>query len=118
MITPEYLAGFFDGEGTFYIGTQKAKNPNNPKKYPHCIVLLSQSGDNGLSLFKEIQAIYGGNIYTHLRVGEHKATKTAYKIYWNKQEAIRLIEILLPHLKIKQQEAKEAFSYLTRTNDI
>ncbi len=111
---PEYLAGFFDGEGTFYLGLQKAKHPNNPKMYPKAQVLLSQSGEDGLRLLKEIQSEYGGSIYLHLHPGQHKAKKTAYKIWWNKEEAITLITILLPHLRIKKQQAQDVLTYLTR----
>jgi len=114
QITPEYLAGFFDGEGTFYIGWQKAKNPSNLRKYPHASIMLSQSGEEGLQLFEDIQTEYGGSIYKHLDAGQHKATKPAYKIYWNKEEGVLLIKTLLPFLRIKKQQAEEVLSYLTR----
>lgn len=109
-MTPEYLAGFFDGEGTFYLGKQY----KNGKEYPKAQVLLSQSGDNGLKLLEQIQEKYGGSIYLHLRAGQHKATKEAYKIYWNKEEAIKLINVLLPHLILKQKEASLVLEYLKR----
>lgn len=114
QVSPEYLAGFWDGEGCFYIGWQKAKHKDNKKLYPKAQVLLSQSGEDGLSLLEAIQQQYGGTIYTHLRPGEHRAKKTAYKIWWNKEEAIKLIQILLPHLILKKQQAEEVLQYLTR----
>lgn len=113
-ITPQYLAGFFDGEGTFYLGYQKAKHPDNKKLYPKAQVLLSQSGDDGLDLLENIKEQYGGSIYLHLHPGQHKAKKTAYKIWWNKDEAITLINQLLPHLILKKNEAEEVLKYLTR----
>ena len=113
-ISPQYLAGFFDGEGCFYIGWQKAKHPENKKFYPKAQVLLSQSGEDGLNLLEQIKADYGGNIYLHLRPGQHKAKKTAYKIWWNKEEAISLITQLLPYLILKKTEAEEVLQYLTR----
>ena len=109
-MTPEYLAGFFDGEGTFYIGKQY----KNGKTYPHATIMLSQSGEDGRNLLEEIQQQYGGSIYQHLKVGEHKATKAAYKLYWNKTEGIELINKLLPHLILKKGAAHEVLSYLTR----
>jgi hypothetical protein len=113
-ISLEYLAGFWDGEGCFYMGLQKAKNPNNPKLYPKAQVLLSQSGDDGLALLEAIKAQYGGSIYLHLKPGQHRAKKTAYKIWWNKEEAVVLIKQLLPHLILKKKEAAEVLQYLTR----
>lgn len=111
-VSPEYLAGFFDGEGTFYIGSQH----KNGKTYPKAQVMLSQSGEEGYKLLQTIQQQYGGNIYEHLAPGQHKATKHAYKIYWNKAEAIKLIDRLLPHLKLKQAAATTVLTYLTRDN--
>lgn len=115
-MSPQYLAGFFDGEGTFSILWQKAKHPQNFKKYPHATVLLSQSGEDGLNLLKEIQEVYGGSIYEHLKPGQHKATKSAYKLYWNKEEGILLCKALIPYLKLKQKAAKEVLEYLTRNS--
>ncbi len=114
----QYLAGFFDGEGTFAINYQKAKHPENNKKYPHATVMLSQSGEDGHRLLQEIQKVFGGRIYLHLRPGQHKATKTAYKLYWNKSESVPLCEALIPHLILKKQAAENMLAYLTReTNE-
>ena len=109
-MSPEYLAGFFDGEGTFYIGKQY----KNGKIYPKAQVMLSQSGFEGFLLLEEIQKKFNGTIYQHLKAGEHKATKPAYKLYWNKEEAIKLCEILIPYLKLKKQAAEDVLAYLTR----
>lgn len=113
-ISLEYLAGFWDGEGCFYLGTQKAKHPDNQKLYSKAQVMLSQSGDDGLELLKQIVAQYGGSIYEHLKPGQHRAKKTAYKAWWNKEEAIALIKQLLPFLILKRKEAQEVLDYLTR----
>lgn len=109
-LSPQYLAGFFDGEGTFYIGKQL----KNGKEYPHATVLLSQSGDDGLRLLERIQMEYGGSIYLHLKPGQHKATKAAYKLYWNKEEAITLINEISDYLILKQVAALEVLTYLIR----
>lgn len=117
MISPEYLAGFFDGEGTFYLGFQKSKNPESDKLYPKAQVLLSQSGFDGKELLEKIREEYGGTLYQHLEAGEHKATKPAYKVYWNKLEAVQLITKLLPYLILKKDKAEEVLTYLLRNND-
>jgi len=114
MIDEKYLAGFFDGEGTFSLIWQKAKHPQNFKKYPHATVLLSQSGEEGLQLLQEIQKDFGGSIYEHLKPGQYKATKSAYKLYWNKEDAILLINRIGPYLRLKYDIAQEVLKYLTR----
>jgi hypothetical protein len=113
-ISPEYLAGFFDGEGTFYIGKQIKKG----KEYPHATILLSQSGDAGFKLLEQIQYQYGGSIYEHLQAGQYKATKSAYKLYWNKEEGILLCKTLIPHLVLKKCVAEEVLKYLERKNNV
>ncbi len=113
QINVEYLAGFFDGEGTFYIGKQY----KNGKEYPHATVMLSQSGEDGYNLLCWIQSQYGGSVYQHLKAGQHKATKAAYKLYWNKEDAIVLINKLLPYLILKKAAAYDVLQYLTRNNE-
>lgn len=76
--------------------------------------MLSQSGEAGLKLLVIIQKQYGGKIYEHLKPGQHKATKFAYKLYWNKVEGIKLCTQLIPYLILKQDSAKEVLEYLTR----
>lgn len=110
MISNEYIAGLFDGEGTFYIG----KQVKNGKEYPKAQIMLSQSGEDGLELLKQVQSKLGGSIYHHLKVGEHKATKNAYKLYWNKEEGISVCESLIPHLILKRGAAEQVLKYLTR----
>lgn len=109
-MTDEYVAGFFDGEGCFFLGKQKKGN----KFYPKAQILLSQSGPDGLKLLEAIQSQYGGSIYHHLKVGQYQATKDAYKIWWNKEEGIKLIETLLPHLILKKEAAQQVLNYLKR----
>lgn len=76
--------------------------------------MLSQSGEDGLRLLEEIQQKHGGKIYEHLKAGEHKATKSAYKLYWNKIEGIKLCQAMIPHLILKKQLAENVLTYLTR----
>ena len=109
-MTDEYLAGFFDGEGCFFLGKQE----KNGKFYPKAQILLSQSGPEGLVLLEQIQKEYGGSIYHHLKIGQYKAKKDAYKMWWNREEGVRLIERLLPHLIIKKEAAQTVLTHLKR----
>lgn len=114
QLSLEYLAGFFDGEGTFLIGTQKSRNPLNTKIYSHASIMLSQSGEDGLALLEQVQEQHGGKIYEHLKAGQHKATKSAYKLYWNKKEGVELCKKLIPFLILKKNQAQIVLDYLTR----
>lgn len=108
----QYLAGFFDGEGCFYLGTQQ----KNGKSYPKAQILLSQSGEDGKRLLEAIQRQYGGSLYLHLKAGQHRATKDAWKLWWNAEEGVDLICQLLPHLILKQESAQKVLTYIMRKN--
>ncbi len=111
-ISPEYLAGFFDGEGTFWLGQQRSTK--NGRLYGSFAIMLSQSGDDGYSLLLRIQEEYGGKIYEHLKPGQHGATKSAYKLYWSRKEGIKLIVLLLPFLILKKEQAQKVLTYAER----
>lgn len=114
-ISAQWLAGFFDGEGTFHLGKQLKKS--NGKTYPHFTVMLSQSGEDGRAVLVAVQEQYGGFLYQHLKAGQHKATKPAYKLYWNADEALPLIESVLPFLLLKKEAAAAVKKYLERKQD-
>lgn len=108
----EWVAGFFDGEGCAKIGKQaKVKSGII---YPHASLTLSQSGEDGLAVLEAVQKQFGGKIYHHLRVGEHKATKNAYKLYWNKEDGAAFLIKLIPHLKLKKQDCQTVLNHYQR----
>lgn len=113
QVSEEWLAGFWDGEGCFQIG----KQIKNGKEYKHASILLSQSGEDGKELLLEIQKQYGGNFYQHLKIGQHKATKNAYKLYWNKEEGKQLIRRIKDKLLLKKNQAEELLLYLERNDN-
>lgn len=107
-ISIAWLAGFFDGEGHVSITNQKHKNG---KIYKSPRIILSQSGDCGKKILEEIQKDFGGNLYLHLQISQHGATKEAHKLYWNKTEGIIFLENIIPYLKLKQQKAQEVLDH-------
>jgi hypothetical protein len=111
----EWVAGFFDGEGCAKIGKQaKAKSG---VVYPRASLMLSQSGEDGLVILEQIQKQFGGKIYHHLKVGEHKATKNAYKLYWNSEDGLAFLSQIIPYLRLKQHDARLVKEYYERNKD-
>jgi len=108
----EWVAGFFDGEGCAKIGKQAKQLSGNV--YPHATLMLSQSGEDGLDILQRIQKQFGGKIYHHLKPGEHKATKHAYKLYWNKDDGLIFLNQIIPFLHLKQKDAKLVKDYYER----
>lgn len=105
-----WLAGFVDGEGCFKV-TEQYKNG---RIYGHHSIMLSQSGDHGREVLQAIQAEYGGQLYLHLRAGEHKATKDAWKLYWRRDEGAIFIRRILDKLILKRQDAETVLAYIER----
>ena len=110
----DWIAGFFDGEGHVSIGMQR--HFKNGKLYGRKNIILGQSGPDGLEILKQIQLQCGGQLYHHLKPGEHKATKDAYKLYWKAEEGKKFLEQIIPHLKLKQKAALEVLDYIRRND--
>ena len=110
-LTNDYIAGFFDGEGSATLAPLR----KNGKVYTRFEVVLAQSGENGLVLLERIQKQHGGKIYKN-KDTQGRQTKTAYKLYWNKEEAITFLVTMLPHLQLKKQAAQDVLDYLRRKN--
>lgn len=99
MLTPEYVAGFFDGEGCVYVDNTKEK----------VYVLKITLAQNTKLILEKIKEIYGGNIYTR----QPTSTKQ-YEVYqWTAsgQEAFNFILSIIPHSIVKQQELLRAIQF-------
>lgn len=93
MRSNEYLAGLFDGEGSFSIqvGLRSYKSGTSAFFNPSMSVNLYY----GHQVLDHFQEAFGGKIYPYLRGGRR----------WNLGRRLPLIEAaqtLLPHLEIKQ----------------
>lgn len=108
MLSVEYVAGFFDGEGCISLSSTSASGTQ--KKYPHLIVSLAQSGPEGLDLLLKIQKQYGGLIH-HKK--KYKDThKEAYQLRWNGRKALSFLDQISTYLKLKQQKAFDMCNYM------
>ena len=94
MISPQYVAGFLDGEGTIGLAQKKSG-----------FVLRVSIGNTHLGVLEAIQAEYGGNIYYPKpivgRLQMHE-WRIAYK------KALNFLEIVLPYLIVKRPQAELA----------
>lgn len=104
MMTPEYLAGFFDGEGCINI-TVHGKIRQ--------VVLRIYIANTNEAILREIQATFGG--YVHIRA---KANKCGWKpfgrIIWQGSTATRrLLKITGPHLRLKRRQLELALEFLS-----
>ena len=100
MISIEYLAGFFDGEG--YVGVAKHRSGN--------YILQMSISNTELLLLQSIQAEYGGKI--HLSPERRsQIRKPAYHIHWWGIGVKNMATLLLPYTKIKGSQLKLALEF-------
>ncbi|HDY90110.1 MAG TPA: hypothetical protein ENH82_18580 [bacterium] len=91
-----YLAGFIDGEGC--LTTSKDKGWCRPR--------ITISNTNELIL-RWIKMLFGGNVYAVKRRTPKLGLKADYIWIIVCNQAIALVECLLPYLKVKQKEARK-----------
>lgn len=115
MMSWEYFAGFFDGEGTIFV-----------KRRMSPIVILGQSGPRGKALLSEIIEFLRASGITpssevptpnsRTKRGACSKQGKRYKDFWqfqvaNRPDALELLRRLLPYLRIKKVEAEDALRF-------
>lgn len=97
MVSAEYMAGFFDGEGcvTFL------KNSDG-------IYVVAHLTNNDRRVLDEMREKFGGCVYTRLRVNEHNR-KTTYSWQISGAKAIPFLKWIDPYVVIKKPQLHVAF---------
>lgn len=98
-MTKQYLAGFFDGEGTVSINNEKIR--------------LTIPQTNEKVLLEVLNLIGGGSVKPLKKRKEHWKDAWVYNSNSNKISLIAL-KLIYPYLIVKKDIAKKAISILTR----
>lgn len=98
MLTDEYIAGFFDGEGCVSINTGG-----------RCTVSITQKNPAVLYL---IQAKYGGNV----RFKDNRTFNCYNLIITNKRDILKFLKAMLPLCVVKKQEVEIGIEAAERIN--
>ena len=100
---PEYLAGFFDGEGC--IDVQR----NYPKGREGCLYVRPRVrlalADSCKFILLDFQQRYGGHILHRAAVNSKQQSSTSWELL-AKAEMGRMLQFMLPHLVIKKSQAE------------
>lgn len=102
-MTPEYLAGFFDGEGCIDCQRMYPKEGKG-KLYVRPRIRVSQTASSRIVLDK-LQATFGGHLYHR----KSKKNSERDSISWEILDTAgmkRMLEMMLPHLIGKAEQAK------------
>jgi hypothetical protein len=101
-MSPEYLAGFFDGEGC--IDCQYMYPKNAPGVFyvrPRLRVALA---DVGRVVLEDLHKTYGGHLYRRGAQNEAQSTSTSWELLT--QQGIKdVLGAITPHLVIKREQA-------------
>jgi len=103
MVSVEYLAGFFDGEGS--IGVYRRKDAHRPK----FSVVVVNTNKQSLRSFQEFFQV--GKIYEHRKYKTHHKDKWRW-IVGGRREVEVVLGKLVGHLSVKQRDAEIALSII------
>ncbi len=98
-----YLAGLFDGEGSIFI-TKKVKGLSVPR---HCLIVdLAMCNEYIPNLLK---FNFGGSV--HVRIAKDENHRMSWQWRATTREALHFIEIILPYLRLKRNEAELGIAF-------
>lgn len=98
-----YMAGLLDGEG--HIGITLLSQPNGGKRHELSVTVTNTKID----ALQQIAADWDGKI-AQIRKRREGWSEVA-DIRWNSESAVRMLEAVLPYLRIKQEQARIAIRF-------
>ena len=100
--SPEYIAGFFDGEGCITMRRCNRYRIGNRQHSPsYSVVVLFTNRD--LSALEEFQSVLGGTIYRKAR--KRSVHADAYELnLFRKDDVQRFLDIIGPHVRMKRAQ--------------
>jgi hypothetical protein len=102
-MSPEYLAGFFDGEGC--IDTQYMyPRGYTDRFYVRPRVRVSQA-ISGRVVIDALSAQFGGHV-SERKAQNHRQQESVSWEFLDKPGVLRMLKLMLPHLVIKKEQAK------------
>lgn len=100
LISLEYMAGFFDGEGSVSIILTRRPNQRSPRyQLAVCVVQVDPT------VLREFKDRFGGNVFaqaTHL----HRRWTPTFRWHVNCENAARFLEAILDKLVVKRHDAE------------
>lgn len=104
-----YLAGFLDGEGSIMADRRKVYNPNQPNRNGHqsptATIKVCNTDERPLLLY---QKYFGGKVWKEPLVEKSHRNKEIYTYRAHVNSSWVLLEMLLPYLIVKKQQAEIA----------
>ena len=107
-----YLAGLLDGEGCIMISKTKRKGNKNYEFWLR--VFVSNSHLQGL---QEVQKCFGGLINEVKPDSKRFSQNRCWRVWWNGKSGETLLQLLLPYLVIKKEQAIVALEFARKKEE-
>lgn len=108
MLSLEYLAGYFDGEGT--VGIYKVRSGKGEGFALHVII-----ANTYLPILVEIQEQFGGKIFASEHTSpQGYARRTMHHLRFTGASARNFLGQIYPHLREKKEQAELAINFPSR----
>lgn len=108
-MSPEYLAGFFDGEGCIDVQRMYPKEGQG-RLYVRPRVRVSQTATCRF-IIDELHKRYGGSV-SHRKHGAGNQRDSISWEFLDRKGMVKLLSEIIPHLVIKREQAKLAVWWL------
>jgi hypothetical protein len=109
-VSAEYLAGFFDGEGTVTI----ASKPSIEGRRYHYVSM--RIGNTDRPVLEAIAETWGGTIFDDNGPARRLlGRKPVYVLVWGARAAQKPLEAMLPHLRLKHPQTLISLEFLRLT---
>jgi hypothetical protein len=117
LLSSAYIAGVFDSEGSFSIVKKRRKGARKGYEYSVLLQITWKETPETVMTLDDLRRVYGGSVIRGIeRSGYSRHTKyVRYRI--GAKQAKRLIEDILPHLRITCRQARiclQAASIISR----
>lgn len=104
-MSPRYLAGFMDGEGSLMITRSRSRKSGNVQYRARLCVTNTDRG-----ILEQICRGYGGTIHESGRARSN--WKPGYQLVWTDGLIANLLSLVGPHLRIKRQQAAVQLEFI------
>lgn len=105
-MTNEYLAGFFDGEGTIFISQQGPKGASFNLR-----AAIAQKQTGQVRVLEEIRNFLG-----YGKIDYNKSEKLS-QLYFNVEDTISFLKKILPYLVVKNSQARLGLQFAKYKKD-
>jgi hypothetical protein len=110
----QYIAGFFDGEGSIGIDARKAKHEGGANSYILKVKIAQCVTEESIALLNEIQQEFGGSISKKDNSRKNARWRPAIEWTATTRKALVFLEAIAPYARLKAPEIAVALEFQRR----